>query len=198
MMLLGALPLAAEESDSKDTDEQQEQTAPIVYKLNQKGDQYIYVALSGTFPLNFGNFFTGDSQLSAGGMGTLGYHYFLTDHFAVGLDASFGFNVTIGSHVFNYIPIMATATYQPTIKNFEFPLSLGVGFATETYIGYKYFPGLVVRPEVGAYYRLTPSWSLGVAVSYLFMPQFAQLYDENAHNIFGHFMTAGISARYHF
>lgn|SRR5574344_1126856 len=198
MMLLCALPLVAEDTKSDNQDDKQNQTEEIVYQMNQPGDQYISVALNGVFPLNFGNLFTGDSKLSIGGMGTLGYHYFFTNSFIAGIDVGFGFNVTIGSHVFNYIPILATATYQPTLGKFEFPMTLGVGMAMETYIGYKYFPALVVKPEVGVYYRLTPSWSIGLDASYLFLPQFAQLYDSSAHNIFGHFATAGLAARYHF
>lgn len=197
MILLCAAPLIAEESNSGTTDET-ETTVEYEYKMNQPGDQFIAVSLAGSLPLSFGNVFTGNSQLSFGGIGTIGYHYFLTENFAIGADVGFGFNVTIGSNVYNYIPILATATYQPSYKHFEFPLSMGIGIATETYIGYKYFPGLVIKPEVGAFYRLTPSWSLGADASYLFLPQFAALYNDNATNILAQFITVGIAARYHF
>src|SRR5574344_2240124 len=212
MTLLCLSPLAAEDTTEADNPQETtpaegeapaEEQAPeqFEYKMNQAGDQFIYISLAGSFPLNFPSFtnlFNGTSQLSIGGIGTLGYHYFLTDSFAVGADASFGFNVNIGSHVFNFIPIVATATYQFVVNKIEIPRTLGVGFATESYIGYKYFPGLVIKPDVSVFYRLTQSWSLGFDFSYLFMPQFAELYDSNAHNIYGQFATAGISARYHF
>jgi hypothetical protein len=200
LTLLCLAPLVAEDADNS-TKTQEQETVQYEYKLNQPGDQYIHIALSGTFPLNFPNvasLFTGESQLKIGGIGSLGYHYFLTDSFAVGADASFGFNVTIGSHVFNFIPVLATATYQFSAGKFEFPLTLGIGVASESYIGYKYFPGLAIKPDVGFYYRLTPSWSLGAEIGYLFLPQFAELYDSSAHNIMGQFVTAGIAARYHF
>lgn len=199
MILLCAAPLIAEDTDNSDTPKQ-EQNIQYEYKMNQPGDQYIGVTLAGSFPLNFpdfGSLFTHNSQLVIGGVGTLGYHYFLTSNFAVGGDIGFGFNVTIGSHVFNYVPILATALFQPTVGKFEFPISLGIGVAPQTYISYHYF-GLAVKPAVAAYYRLTPSWSLGLEASYLFMPEFAQLYNEDAHNIYGQFLNIALTARYHF
>jgi len=181
-----------------ETPAQKESPAEYEYKMTQPGDQFIFISLDGSFPLMFGDLFTETSKLNAGGMGTLGYNYFFTSNFSAGVEAGFGFNITIGSHVFNYIPILATATFQPSFGKFEFPLTMAAGIGIETYIGYKYFPGLVLKPKIGAFYRFTPSWSLGVEASYLFLPQFAALYDSNAHNIMGQFITAGISARYHF
>lgn len=199
LILLCALPLSAEES--KDTDDSKnpsvenpaEQTVEYEYKMNQSGDQYLRVSIAGTFPLNFPNFtslFDSTSKLKIGGMGTLGYHYFLTENLAVGADVGFGFNVTIGSHVLNTIPILATATFQPTAGKWEFPITLGIGMAPQIYISYHYF-GMAVKGDAGAFYRVTPSWSIGIEGSYLWLPHFT------AGNQ-AHFATAAVSARYHF
>ena len=191
------MPLTAQENDFKD-EPQKEDLVEYVYQMNQKGDQYIKVAISAMNPIGFGNMFEGTAKMYTGGMGSLGYHYFIKPWLIAGADIGFGFCTTIGKHIFNYIPFVATLTYQPTFRQFEFPITVGLGFATETYINYKYFPGLVLKGEVGAYWRINASWSVGADVTYLFMPQFAQLYDKEAHNILGQFVGGTIGARYHF
>lgn len=165
--------------------------------LNEVGDQFINIALAATFPLNFGGKFPlyKDANLAIGGSGTLGFHKFLTTWFAVGFDVSFGYHPTIQKNMFTYIPIMLCATVQPTWKKFEFPLTLGVGAAVETYISNTYFPGLVLKPQFGVYYRATPSWSFGMKGEFMYMPQF---YKDSQYNDYGIFASALISARYHF
>ena len=73
-----------------------------------------------------------------------------------------------------------------------------LGFAWESFGGKNYFPGLVVKPEAGAMFRLTESWSLGLEASYLLMPQFSSWYNDNAENFAGQFLTFSVTARYHF
>ena len=187
--------------DSDDGDEYTEDDISFDLGMNLPGDQYIKIALGLCLPLNFPDFestIKGDSQLKLGGIGSLGYHYFLTSKMAIGFDVSFGFNVSIGSHVFNYVPFIAAFTYQPVAGRFEFPLTIGLGFAWESFGGKNYFPGLVVKPEAGAMFRLTESWSLGLEASYLLMPQFSSWYNDNAENFAGQFLTLSVTARYHF
>ena len=197
------VPLSAQETPV----ETPASTESFDYFKTMKGDQFLRISLAPVFPLNFPDFpslFVKDAhQLSTGGMGSIGYHYFLTDYLAVGTDVGFGFNVTIGSHVFNYVPILGTVTFQPSFKKFEFPVTLAVGFAWEAYRNYNYFPGLVVKPELGAHYRIAESWSVGVDFSYMFMPQFMALHPDSDgstsnQNIFGHFAIIALSARYYF
>lgn len=190
-----------EYTDEDDGDDYTEDDIYFDYGMNLPGDQYIKIALGLCAPLNFPDFislFTGDSQLKIGGMGTLGYHYFITSKFAVGFDVGFGFNVSIGSHVFNYVPFVIAATYQPTAGRFEFPLTLGIGFAWESFGGNNYFPGLVVKPEAGVMFRLSESWSLGLEASYLLMPQFTSWYHDDAENFAGQYALISATARYHF
>lgn len=155
--------------------EEEEELPPIEYKLNREGDKVIRIGLSPSFPLNFPNpgaLFSSDRKMSIGGLGSLGYRYFITDDINLGVDVGFGFNVTIGSHVFNYVPVVGSVTWQPTVGNFEFPVSLGVGLSWHTYIGYTYFPGLILQPSAGVSYRVTSNWSLGADASLMVMPEF--------------------------
>lgn len=198
---LCASPIMAQVQNYDGSDEVGDTEATFTRMGPQAGDQNIKISLNLVAPVNFpnvGSLFGENRKMSVGGLGSLGYHYFITDKLAVGADAGFGFNVTIGNHAFNYVPVVGTVTYQPTYGNFEFPLTMGLGFAWETYIGYTYFPGLVIKPEVGVHYRFFDSWTLGGDISYTFMPQFSKLYDENAVNHFAQFLTISVAARYYF
>ena len=186
--------------ETEDIQEQHENSDPVdvIYYETEAGDQYLRIALAPGFPLNFGNPFTDDGKLKVGGAASLGYHYFLFTNFAVGADVAFGFNVTLGGNIFNYVPILATATYQFSIKNFEIPITLGVGMAWETYGNKTYWPGLVVKPQVGLHYRIGASWSVGGDISYSWMPEFLHLYDSSKQDIHGQFLSIDLVARYYF
>lgn len=181
--------LYAQNADTITTD-----TPEPLYTTNQMGDKYIKMSVSPTFPLGFFNQ-NGEVSMYIGGLFGLGFHIFLTDNFSVGGDAGFGFNITIGSNVFNYIPIIATATYQFQYKRWEFPLTAGIGFAWELYNGYMYWPGLILEAQAGAQYRIDSNWAAGGEISYMFMPQFNQ---DPAKSAIGHFLDVSLVARYYF
>ena len=159
----------------------------VIYKMNQKGDQFIKIGLMVNTPLK-----PPASQLKAGGSGTLGYMRFLNSNLAGGGDASFAYMTTVGENVFTCIPLMAKVMYQFTFHKFEFPITLGIGGAFQNYIGESYF-GLIIKPEVGAFFRYSPDWSFGINVGWNMMPQWTK--DSS---YFGVIMDAGITARYHF
>ena len=183
--------------DIQDKHENNDQVEEIYNSDNRRGDQNLRVALGVSFPLSFGNPFTKDGKMKPGGVACLGYHYFLTPEISVGGDATFGFNVTLGGNLFNCIPILATVTYTPHFKNFEFPITLGIGMAWEMYNGKTYWPGLAVKPEVGVTYRITENWAVGGEISYLWLPQFNKLW-SGAENLHAQFITVSASARYYF
>ena len=166
-------------------------------RMNEPGDQYINIGLMVTFPLNFGGNFPlyRDGKLSTGGAGTLGYHRFLNSWFSVGIDISFGYHPTIQHNMFTYVPFTLCATVQPSWRKFEFPITLGVGAAVETYLSSTYFPGLVLKPQAGVFYRINPSWSFGVRGDFMILPQW---YSNSDYNYIGKFASGMISARYHF
>jgi len=157
--------------------------------LNNAGDQYIKLGLTPVFPVNF------DGKLEIGGAGELGYHRFINPLFALGVDISFGYNPTIGENIFTYIPMMISATFQPTFKSFEFPITAGVGMAMENYLNKTYFPGLTLKGAGGIFYRMSPSWSFGLEGQFMYMPQF---YENSKYNDYGCFASVEVVARYHF
>ena len=187
-------------TDDED-DEYEEGNTDFNYGMTLSGDQYIRIALGANFPLNFpdfGSVIDGSSKLKIGGAGTLGYHSFISEKVAIGVDLGFGFNLTVGSHSFNTVPILFTTTFEPSFKRFSFPLSLGAGIAWESYNGKNYFPGLALKPQGGVHFRITESWTAGLETAYLFLTQFNALYESGARNRFGHFWTIDLVARYMF
>ncbi len=188
MLLLCASLIQAKDSPGNGTENSDDYDT--TYKLNGAGDQYIKISLMGVFPLNF------DKQLSTGGAAELGYHRFLTEFFALGFDVQFGYNPTIGSNLLTYVPMVITGTFQPYIGKFEFPITLGVGAAYESYLNRNYFPGLILKGQAGVFFRAMESWSFGVESEYIYMPQWYSKHSE--WNDYGLFITAGLVARYHF
>lgn len=178
---------AIAEDTEPETEDDYVEDAEFVYKMNQKGDQFIKIGLMVDIPLR-----PATKQLKVGGSGTLGYMRFLNSNLAVGGDASFAYMTTIGKNVFTCIPLMAKVMYQFTVGKFEIPLTLGIGGAFQNYLGDTYF-GLIIKPEVGTFFRYSPSWSFGANVGWNLMPQWTK--DSS---YFGVIMDAGITARYHF
>ena len=157
--------------------------------MNEVGDQFIKIGLMVTKPLNF------DGTLLIGGAGELGYHRFLTQNFLWGIDISFGYDPTIGSNIFTYVPLVFSLTYQPTIKRFEIPITAGIGLAMENYLNKTYFPGLAAKGDIGVYFRATPSWSFGIDGQFMYLPEW---YSDSSKNDYGLFASVELAARYHF
>ena len=176
-----------QEDDSITSDDSYVEDEAFIYKMNQKGDQLIKIGLMVNIPLH-----PSTTQLKVGGSGTLGYMRFLNSNLAVGGDASFAYMTTIGDNVFTCIPLMAKVMYQFTAHKFEFPITLGIGGAFQNYIGESYF-GLIIKPELGAFFRYSPDWSFGVNVGWNLMPQWTK--DSS---YFGVIMDIGATVRYHF
>lgn len=200
VLMIMLFPLAAQEDDYDDGDEYDEDNVVFTYASYLPGDQFIRVELAACAPLNFPDFstlFDGDAKLNIGGKAALGYHYCMTDKMFLGIDLGFGFNVSIGGHVFNYVPVTLAFTYQPVLGKWEFPLMMGIGFAWESFSNKNYFPGLVIKPGAGVHYRINQSWSAGLDVSYFCLPQFNELYN-NGSNAAAHFLSVGACARYIF
>lgn len=171
------------EGDGDYYEDEEERLTP-----NGAGDQFISIQLMGAFPIGFGE------ELFPGGALSLGYHRFLTDMIAVGADMMFGYNPTIGSNIFTYIPFTVGITFQPYVWRFEFPMTVNVGMAIENYLQYNYFPSLFMKAQAGVYYRMNESWSFGGECNFIWMPQWYK--DGSSEHYTA--LTATLGARYHF
>ena len=167
---------------------------------NHEGDICLNIFAGTTIPMNFPDFSSlfvqYGHQLNVGGEGGLGFSYYITPVFSLGCELDFGFNVTIGSHIFNYVPFLVGITYQPQAGRFEFPMTLNIGLAWETFSNYNYFPGLAIKPTVGVNYKITQNWAIGGKLEYLFLPEFMTLHGGDE-DILGQFFNVCFSAKYY-
>lgn len=159
------------------------------YEQNGAGDQFIKIDLLANFPINF------DDQLKIGFGASLGYYRFLTNKIAIGGDAIVGYNVTIGQKSLFTAPITLGVMFQPYVGKFEFPMFANIGIASSSCQGMSYFPSFAAKVTAGAYYRLFESWSFGIDSTAYWIPQW---FSDTEKNDNGFFVTAGITARYHF
>lgn len=200
LFLILTVPLFAKAKDknppeSDENGDEKEEVQDFSYTINGKGDQFIKIALMPNFPLNFGGI--PDGQMYVGGAAQLGYFRFLNSWLALGGELMVGYNPTIGSNSFVYVPITFGVLFQPRVWKFEFPIIQSIGMAFETCANKKYFPGFVTKTEAGAYFRMNDSWSFGLGCEFLYLPEWNPS-TKGADNDYGLFMTIVVGARYHF
>ncbi len=176
--------IPAESKEPKEPEIETEED--YVFKMNQPGDWFIKVSVNGGFPIQ-------PNTMKFGLDLNLGFCYFFTDFFALGGDVAFAYNPTVGEKVFYCIPFMTQAVFQYTIGKFEIPLFLGFGGAIERHNSNFYF-GMIIKPEIGLFYRINPDWSIGATAGASIMPQW---YKNPEYNYTGYILDAGVSVRYH-
>lgn len=209
------LPLSAQEEEEEP--EEPDQEAPINPNWADytpfgysKGDQMLVISLP---TIIVPTVFTGEAgaispNLSPVGLGlTIGYSYFLTPGFFIGGELG-GTAITSKAENWLYlVPFGVKVGYQFTLqrsalrpdflRNFEFPISLVIGGAGQSYLNHEetYF-GLFLKPGVGIFFRFHQSWSVGVHAEWWWVPQWPK--DEWAKRIDAHFFECTATIRYHF
>jgi hypothetical protein len=194
-------PVFSQEDDGQTQEDEQTQDEPgqderpqiqadddFVYKANQKGDQFMRISLMVDLPIK-----PSIDKLFVGGVGQIGYMYFLNSYLAVGADLGFGFNTTIGENMYTIVPLMAKFMFQPVYGKFEFPIMLSIGGVFENYLEKTYF-GLGIKPEVAVFYRINASWSAGITGGFYFLPQ---TYNDSKYHYLGIIADVGLTARFH-
>ncbi|MDR0563265.1 MAG: hypothetical protein LBG73_11345 [Spirochaetaceae bacterium] len=172
-----------------------------------RGDQMLSVSVVAAFPTVFaGSSGVIDHNLFVVGMGiSLGYSYFLTPGFFVGGEIGGIATTSIAKNWLYIAPFGVKAGYQFTfhhtrlpgiLRNFEFPVSLMVGGALQSYLNNdQNYLGFFLKPGVGAFFRFHQSWSVGINAEWWWVPQWT---DDTSKDIHGHFFECTLTARYHF
>ncbi len=194
LFCFGCLAFAQTESEAEQNPEVEIIEEPIEVvedpiTVNQFGDNSIQIGGMAIIP-----FKPEISQLFVGGSGALSYNFHFSKWFSLGGTLGFCSSATIGGNVFYYLPFMLRPTAHFYIWRFEIPVSVGLGGAFQAYADRSYF-GFVVKPELGFFYRINPSWSAGINTGLFILPQ---RYEEDRYNYTGVIMDVGLSARYHF
>jgi hypothetical protein len=135
------------------------------------GEQTIGLSIGGLVPVLLEPVTgAGVSNLYFGGDFSFSYQYFVARGFAVGGHLAGAFNSTIGGLSVFTAPLTATAAYWWAKLPFEFQL-FGEGGAYLMRYNSKGIIDPFARAGAGVYYRIDPSWSLGLQSSFWFVPE---------------------------
>jgi hypothetical protein len=206
LLLAGAVFfLPAQEEDDDDDDEQipiESDWSGNYATMYTRGDQTFSINLGLVKPLFYYDQQEGrlDTNMKLGGMGSLGYNYFLGPHLFLGGELSGMFASTEGENMYFIVPIGFRIGYQFILRRFEFPLSLLVGFAPQSHLDASYF-GFFSKAMASVFFRFNSDWSFGLNTSFWWVPQWTDKRRANYKgdvNIHGFFLEFSLGARYHF
>ena len=173
-----------------------------ISELYSRGDQTFTISLGVLFPLAFYNnreLIEHHFNPPVGGMGVLGYTYFLNAHYFLGGEIGVKFNYTLGQNTIFLIPIGLRTGWQFLIRRFEIPLSITVGVAPQRYLNFSYV-GLFMKYGGSVYFRFNPDWSFGMSVDGSWYPQWPKEDGRRVpkKDINAHILGLTLAARYHF
>jgi hypothetical protein len=161
------------------------------------GDGLFSIQLGADWPLfmmSMADGSIGPTNLFWGGALSLRYMTFVQKGFALGGEAGAAFNMDYTKRRTLYtVPFTFEALWYLVRMPFEFPVGMGVGVALLN-LGNYYRGDLILKPEAGAYYRVNPSWSFGVTVSYNLIFDFFTA--DFAQSQYGNFLDLKLSALY--
>jgi len=168
-----------------------------------RGDQTFNISLGVSLPTVFldadGNRMNHNFRPAVGGTGSIAYTFFLGANFFVGGELGVSFYHTLAGNTLFIVPVGITGGWQFLLGRFEFPQSLTIGVAPQTYLDFNYL-GFFARVRTAAFFRFNPEWSFGLNADWSWLPQTPNEHgtrrgDMDVHgNVFG----ITISARYHF
>ena len=195
IILLFMIPVlgTAQDRNNPDVDDWEE------YRTDQyvRGDKSIIISLGTLFPLFFtnnGSFRDMKFTPPLGASGYISYNYFLTSNIFIGGEGGVQFMPSIAGDTLYTIPFGLRGGYQFKLWRIEIPVSLTAGFALQRFLSFGYF-GFFMKAGVAGYYRITSAWSLGLAASWYWFPQWT---NDPARNMDGHLLDLTLSARYSF
>ncbi|GHV81525.1 hypothetical protein AGMMS49991_00830 [Spirochaetia bacterium] len=194
LFLLGPFfSLTAQENDNPNEIPAEPDWNGALPELYARGDKIFALSAGVLFPVLFldGQGEVRTSNITVGGAFSLAFNYFFTTHLYVGGEIGFTFAGTKNNMVY-IVPIGARVGYQFLLGRFEFPLSLMIGFAPQTYLKKNYL-GLFIKPQASAYWRVNSDWSFGLNLGWWWVPEWPIDHNDR----YGNFIELTLSARYH-
>jgi hypothetical protein len=194
ILMVAAGPLLGQNEPVEAPIEEVEEFAPQF----ELGDQLISTGFGMLTPLFFalGPDGISSTNLTVGGVGTLGWASYLNNTMSIGAELSGSFAFTPNNRALYMVPISARYTYYLRSYPFEFPLHVGLG-ANISRLGdaTKVDPAVVGGGE--ALWNYDGQWAFGLRAQYWFVPQIylgSELEDDTR---LGNFLSINLIARYH-
>jgi hypothetical protein len=137
----------------------------------------------------------GVGNLNLGGCFSFSYQYFIARGLGIGGDIAGAFNPTIGGLWLFTAPIGFTTAYWWAKLPFEFSLLGEAGGYLMRYNNYGMIDPFA-KAGCGAYWRATPSWSVGLQASFWFVPEI-HYGASSGLSAYGGFVETSLAAVYH-
>jgi hypothetical protein len=137
----------------------------------------------------------GVKNINLGGSFSFSYQYFLARGWALGGDLAASFNSTIGGSSIFTLPLGVTGAYWWAKLPFEFTLGAELGAFMMRENGEGMF-GPFAKAGGGAFWRITPSWGVGVRTNLWFVPEL-HYGTYSSLSQYGGFVETSLSAVYH-
>jgi hypothetical protein len=166
------------------------------FSLYSVGDKTFAISVGALFSLGVtdANYNPLANKINTGGTLSLSYAYFLKPNLFVGGELQGSFQSTLAEHFVFIIPMSARVGWQFLYKRFEFPVSVSLGGAPQSYNGHNLF-SMFMKVQGSAYFRFNSEWSFGLNTSVWWVPQWTS---DNSKDAYGHFLDITASARFHF
>jgi hypothetical protein len=135
-----------------------------------------------------------DTHLKTGGYGSIRYQGFLNESLAIGGELGYYFAYPRSNDLFTSVPIQFMLSWIPLSGTFELPLSLGAGFAYNSFDQSSYF-SLFASIEAGFSWYFNEQWGLTASIGYWLIPE---LYakDKVGDTSLGNFLPVVLSINY--
>ena len=134
-----------------------------------------------------------DTHMKTGGYGSIRYQGFTNSQLALGGELGYYFAYS-QSDLFTSVPVQFSMSWIPVQGTVELPISLGLGFAYNSYDQSSYL-SMFASFEVGLSWYFTDSWGITLSAGYWLIPE---LYsgDKQADTALGSMMPIILSVNY--
>jgi hypothetical protein len=137
----------------------------------------------------------GVQNIDLGGSFSFSYQYFLAQGWAVGGNIAASFNSTIGGSSIFTLPLGVTGAYWWAKVPFEFSIGAEAGAYMMRENGNGMF-GPFAKAGGGAYWRISPSWGVGLQANLWFVPEI-HYGAYSSLSQYGGFVETSLAAVYH-
>jgi len=143
--------------------------------------------------------FPEDMHMKVGGYGSIRYQGFLNSTVALGGELGYLFAYDLGSDLFTSVPFQAKLTYIPVQGTFELPLSIGLGFAYNSYNSTPHtsFLSFLATAEAGFSWYFREDWGITLSAGLQLIPElYGKDHDSHDHTTIAGFMPITLSVTY--
>ena len=133
-------------------------------------------------------------SMKVGGFISLGLDAFIDHKSSIGAELGYGFAKSSDKRLYISVPVLAKFSHFLINGEFDLPISIAVGGIYSSFEEQHYF-GLMVKPEISAYWNINDEWGIGLRTAYWFIPE---LYfgDDSSKTTYANFLTIQAAVTY--